>query len=169
MKIKVHKSVAASTKTAPKSTSTKAAKKNVELHEDKRSQEPKKYTVATVLDRFHTEGVDGSPIFMKDKLDQVAAHRLWNMRDDIAGHKTAAVHGKFLCCLTHMLYCWELTGLSGDIYERRHSKNLKVRGSIDFLKKCFGPKNVMLVTREQAIALTKKYRTEKESKQTLAV
>lgn len=157
-------------KTSKKNTVASAASKTskksgkiVVAKDDKK--EPKKFTVARILEAFHTQGVDGSPIWMGENVNQAAAHRLFEHREEIANAKTGAVHGKFLTILGRQLYIWPLTGLTGDVYERKHSDKLKVKGSLKFLTGLFGTKNVKVITKEEAQTMTKKFRTDKAGRQ----
>ena len=159
---------AASTKNNVKPNTAKAqnaAAKRATV-EAPRGQEPKKYNVARILDLFHAEGVDGSPAFMGDSINQAFCHQLFIDREEIAEANTHPVSGKYLTVLANRLYIWPLLGLSRNktIYERAHSKKLAVKGRIADLEKLFGKKNVAILDHDTAAELTKKHKTEKASK-----
>lgn len=153
--------------TAARTATTSKKSNKIAVAKDDPNKEPKKFTVARILEAFHTQGVDGSPIWMGENVNQAAAHRLFAHREEIANSKATPTNGKFLTVLGRQLYIWPLTGLSGDTYERRHSDKLKVKGSIKFLTSMFGAKNVKVLSKEEAQAMTKKFRTDKQGRQTV--
>ena len=148
-------------------TTSNKNKRKIAVAKDDNSKEPKKFTVARILEAFHTQGVDGSPIWMGESVNQAAAHRLFAQREEIANAKVTPTHGKFLTVLGRQLYIWPLTGLHGDTYERKHSDKLNVKGSLKFLTGLFGTKNVRVLSKDEAQAMTKKFRTDKSGRQSV--